>query len=202
MELQPSRLLAIRTDRSLIPPQWTLAQAIAQSVGAGANLVLLAEEDLPRPVRLILARFVRDAVRNRCPWIIVGDAPLAQEAGADGFCTDASITGSHCRACFLLHKVEDTFRRAGNDTGEARLFIAELPWNDPERALGELRAMCERMAGASVLAGTDPPLEYVGDIIASGAQGVLLCAAAMDARARGERVRAYADLLFRGIESG
>ncbi|MGC8668065.1 MAG: hypothetical protein ACP5VE_08135 [Chthonomonadales bacterium] len=192
MELPGGYLLAVRTDRSLIAPHWTLAQAVAQSVGAGANLVIMAEEDLPRSARFVLARFVRDAVHGRCPWIVVGDARLAEEVGADGCCLDASgdalaVGGSHGLRAVRITRAEEAALAKHAD-----FAILELDWSSLNSALDAVGRMRRSLPGLPLLAGTDPPLEAVQDLCNVGAQGVVLCAQAMDVQRRGEVVEAFA----------
>lgn len=196
MELPRGRLLAIRTDRALVPPNWTLAQAVAQSVGAGANLVIFAEEDLPRPARLALARFVGNAVHGRCPWVVAGDASLALEAGAAGYCLDAGDEGPEPPAGTLLRGARIASVEAIGMARAADYAVVEVDWSRPESATGTLERACSVLAGVVLLAGTDPPLEAVDRIMELGLQGIVLSAYAMDGRLRGRIVEAYAARLW------
>jgi thiamine-phosphate pyrophosphorylase len=79
---------------------WTLAQAVAPAVTGGCNLVVLREADLPAGPRSAVARFVRDGVRERVPYLLAGDPALALAVGADGVhleATDAGVAGARDR---------------------------------------------------------------------------------------------------------
>lgn len=181
-------ILAVVTDRTLLSPNWTLAQAIAPAITGGANLVILRESDLPDTPRLSVARFVRDCVRGQVPWLTSGSPEFAKLAGADGVLLESDSVE---RAKDLLGPDATVGRiiTSLSDTAEVADFaLAVFDWQNPDRAIGQLAELCKHGA---VVAGLDPPVGSVAACMAAGAAGIAVCEAAMSAYNRTQAVAAY-----------
>ena len=187
-------ILAVVTDRTLLSPNWTLAQAIAPAITGGANLIILRESDLPDTPRLSVARFVRDGVRGQVPWITSGTPEFARVAQADGVLLE-SVSESVAQAKDLLGEdaivgviasSRDAAARAAADGAD--FVLAVFDWVDADRVMQQVKSLA---SFAPVVVGLDPPLESVRCCIEAGAAGVAVCDAAMSAYNRTQALAAY-----------
>jgi thiamine-phosphate pyrophosphorylase len=188
----PQPILAVLTDRTLLSPNWTLAQAIAPAITGGANLVILRESDLPDKPRLDVARFVRDGIRGRVPYLISGSPEFAALTEADGVLLE-SDSAEHARNVLGARAIVGSILTSSEALEEDVDFaLAVLDWSDPKRAIGIVEKLSQR---TSLVAGLDPPLESVAPCMAAGAAGIAVCEAAMSAYNRTQAVAAYREAL-------
>jgi thiamine-phosphate pyrophosphorylase len=186
-----------------LTPNWTLAQAVAPAVTGGANLVVLRETDLPNGPRLTVARFVKEGVQGRVPYLLAGAPRLAVEVGADGaHLEDDTASVAEARAILGPERllgihvltIEDAL--LAEEEGANYLFI-EGDWTDGPSVLPRLRKI-RKATSLPILIGTDVPLERVAACMMAGASGVAVCSPAMAGYNRTEAMRAYVEAL--GVE--
>ena len=194
MSERPARLILL-TDRTLLSPTWTLAQAVAPAVTGGIDLVVFRESDLPSGPRRTVARFVRDGVGGRVPFVTSGSPQFSRECGADGVHVE-SASVAEARAELgpdawvgYTATTLDSGRQACEEGAD--YLLINVDWQSPDSALQALHAYAA--VGCPIIAGIDPPLERVAPCLAAGATGVALCRIPMSAYNRGEAVRAYVE---------
>jgi thiamine monophosphate synthase len=182
-------ILAVVTNRLLLPPFTTLAQAVAPAVTGGASLVILDEADLPRAPRLAVARFVRQALRGRADLLVTQDEAVARDCGADGVVCAPEHVGNVRMARVV---------RLAPDFGDPQplFMVAEGDWQHPEEALAHLEAAV-RVGSVPVLAGWDVPVEHAPCCIQAGAAGVCASLSLMQAEDRAAVSRAYLEAMRR-----
>ncbi len=186
----------LMTDRRLLSPMWTLAQCVAPTVTGGVNLVVFCETDLPVSPRLTVARFVRDGVGGRAPYLLAGDPAFAMKAGAEGaHLEDEERSVAEARAQLgpnrLLGATVQTLDGAQRAEAEgADYLLVYLDWARPDEALSILRVYCEAVS-IPVIAGLDMSVEQAAACRAAGAAGVAICAPGMAAYDRTAAARAY-----------
>src|SRR5579872_5388333 len=142
MPALPDPCLLLLTDRTRLTPMWTLAQAVAPAVTGGCNLVVLRETDLPAGPRATVARFVRDGVRGRVPYLLAGDPALALQAGADGTHLEgADVAVAEARAHLgperLLGVTVRNVEEAQRAEEDADYLLIEYDWSRQERGGGD-----------------------------------------------------------------
>jgi thiamine monophosphate synthase len=187
----PLPTLLLLTDRTLLTPNWTLAQSIAPCITGGVNMVVFREDDLPDKPRLILSDFAKDGVAGRVPYLVSGGPEFALKAGADGLqiepCRDGSRTDqSPVLAARHLLEPDRILGVAISSLDSLKSCQAEgvgyallhLDWTNPEPALGMLERYCQT-ASIPIIAGLDMPAECAGKCIRVGAAGVAICKVGM-----------------------
>ncbi len=192
--------LMIVTDRTLLSPNWAMAQAIAPAITGGATAVIFRETDLPPGPRRAVACFVKDGVRGQVPLIVAGDPRFAVSIGADGVLIEnqslsvdeaRSIVGSRSHVGAAATSLEQA---AEVSSAGADFVLINLDWNDTNRSL-ELLLRYAEMCSAPVIAAMDMPVSTVAKCLGAGAAGVAICEPAMAAYNRTSSVRAYAGAL-------
>jgi thiamine-phosphate pyrophosphorylase len=196
----PTPCLMLLTDRTQLTPNWTLAQAIAPAITGGVNLVVLRETDLPSGPRQTVARFVKDGVKGRVPYVLMGDPRLAQEIGADGVHLEGeNLAVAAVRAEIgnerLLGVTVQTLEEAqlAGEAGADYLLIY-VEWSQSEAALNIVREFC----GSSkipVIVGPDVPLEQAGACRTAGAAGVAITSQGMAAYDRTSAAQSFSNAL-------
>jgi thiamine-phosphate pyrophosphorylase len=176
-----------------------LAQAVAPAVTGGVNLVVLREHDLPPAPRLSLARFVREGVGGRVPFLVTGSPDWIEKAGADGFHLEEGIAPvAKARAAIGPHRLLgvtlDPAAQPPEDLLQADYLLLPLNWQNPGTLLPRLRQWTERYP-LPVIAGVDPPQELVSHCLEAGASGIALSGLVMRAYDRTAMVRTYARAL-------
>src|SRR5688572_15902704 len=136
----PRPCLMLITDRTLLTPNLTLAQAVAPAVTGGVNLVVLRETDLPQGPRLTVARFVLDGIRGRTPMLTSGDPEFAMAAGADGVMVEDYSQAVAARARIGPDRIlgvalSSAESIAEAESAEADFGLLNLDWADSENAL-------------------------------------------------------------------
>ena len=195
----PAPCLAAITDRTLLSPNWTLAQAIAPAVTGGINFVIFREGELPLSARQNLWEFTRDGVRGRAP-IITSDSPqFARDVGAEGVHLEGDASVHDARAIvgpdsYVGVTIRDPGHALSAASEGANYGLDVLDWSQPESALGLLRAICSGTS-LSIIAGVDMPVDSVADCLRAGAAGVAVCTAAMSAYDRTAAAKSYWDAL-------
>lgn len=179
--------LAVVTNRLLLPPYTTLAQAVAPAVTGGASLVILDEADLPRTPRLAVARFVQRAIRGRAGLFVTQDEAAARDSRADGVVCAPEQAGDVRMSRVVRFAPE-------SDDPQPLFMVAEGDWRHPEEALAHLEAAL-RMASVPVLAGWDVPVEQAARCIQAGAVGVCASSSLMQAEDRAAVSRAYLEAM-------
>lgn len=195
----PKPTLLLLTDRTLLPPGMPLAQAVAPAVTGGVNLVVLREHELPAAPRLAVARFVRDGVRGRAPFLMTGPPDLVEKAGADGLhLEEESASVAEVRAAIGPERLLGATLHASTLHAEkvegADFLLLPLDWKNPEASLAVLRE-CAGQYALPVIAGIDPPVRLVPACLEAGATGVAICEPAMRAYDRTAAVKAFANAL-------
>lgn len=192
----PQPCLAVVTDRTLLTPLWTLAQAIAPLVTGGANLVIFREVDLPDTPRLSVARFVADGVRGRVPWIAAGAPEFARKAKAGGVLLEENEPDIPAARAILGPEALIGVAPAALDAArlaartDADFMLLNLDWSEPEKAISTLTAYLVLFTGP-VIAGIDPATTDIPAILPTGASGVAICRPAMAGYDRTALARAY-----------
>lgn len=186
------------TDRTLLTPNWTLAQAIAPAVTGGANFVLFREADLPPVPRTSVFRFVVDGVKGRVPLVVQGTPDWCVKVGALGVHLEGgNVSISEARAQIgpdrWLGVTATTLDEAAAAL-DADYVLIYVDWSDPPSAL----KIVERFASASqvpLMVGPDVPLEHAAACLSAGAAGICVIHAAMAAYDRTGELRRYAAAL-------
>ena len=196
MERIPIPALMLITDRTLLTPNWTLAQAIAPAVTGGVNIVLFGEIDLPRTPRLTVARFVLDGIRGRAPMICSGDPEFAQAAGAQGVLAVSVSEAAAAREAIGPDGILGVMLRSPEslshaESARADFVLLNLDWTESASATEMISRFRSGMR-IPIIAGIDPPLDAAADCRNAGAGGVCICAPGMSAYNRTDAVRAYA----------
>lgn len=184
-------VLAVVTDRTRLAPRWALAQAVAEAVTGGANLVILNEPDLPRPALATLARFLRDGIAGRASWVLVGSAESARACGADGALVGVGDLAA-ARHALGESGLLGAIVRSESDARaaiHADFFYAAVDWAASD-TLSLVTALC-RAASVPVIAGMDPTPDQARAARAAGAAGIALCQGPMAAEHRAALVREY-----------
>lgn len=192
----PRPILLLLTDRTLLSPNWTLAQAIAPAITGGANVVVMREADLPDNPRHSVARFVRDGVRGQVPLLYSGSPEFALEAGGDGILIEDVLESvAAVREVLGPEKIigvaiqsRDAALRA-RDEG-ADFLLAAWNWSDSDAALTGVRILAAAVE-IPLIAGVDMNPGLAARCMEEGAAGIAICAPAMSAYNRTETVRAY-----------
>ena len=192
----PNPLLALVTDRTLLTPNWTLAQAVAPAVTGGANMVLFRETDLPPVPRLAVARFVLDGIRGRAPMICAGDPDFALNAGAQGVLVESDEAAPAARAAIGPERILGVLFTSAEsvafaESAGADFALLNLDWTNGDTAL-ETISRIRDATGIPLIAGIDPPLEAARDCMKAGAAGLCIRAPGMSAYNRTMAVREYA----------
>lgn len=196
----PSPCLLLLTDRTRISPNWTLAQAVAPAITGGCNLVVLRETDIPSNHRLTVARFVRDGVKGRIPFLIGGDASLAAGIGAQGVHLSAAGPGvavareSLGPDALIGVSVRDRTEAEMASAEGADYLLIEYDWSAPDRVWEHFRELRTGLT-VPVIIGTDMDVALVPDCVVARAAGVAICAPAMSAYDRTSACRAYVEAL-------
>ena len=196
----PACPLVLLTDRTLLTPNWTLSQAIAPCITGGVNMVILREAELPINARLTIARFAKDGIGGRAPFIVSGTAEFADKAGADGLLIeDQDDSVIEARGILGLNRILgvvssslETMRNA--QSGGADFALVALDWNDPSAALSVLQRFCGA-ASIPVIAGVDMDLPLAPRCFGAGASGIAVCSVGMASYDRTGAVRKYSDAL-------
>ena len=195
----PSPCLAAITDRTLLSPNWTLAQAIAPAVTGGVNFVIFREDELPSSARLTLCAFARDGVRGRAPLVTSGSPEFTSDAGAEGIHLedDSSITAARARVgpdCYVGVTIRRPEHARAAASGGADYGLAILDWSYPDRALKLLLSICSGIS-LPIIAGVDMRVESVADCMRAGAAGAAICSPVMEAYDRTAAAKSYWDAL-------
>ncbi|MEP6754677.1 MAG: thiamine phosphate synthase [Chthonomonadales bacterium] len=192
--------LAVLTDRTLLPPTWTLGQALAPAVTGGVDLVILQEYDLPKVPRKTVAEFVADGIRGRAAYVIAEGVDLAEAIGA---------TGVHLHGDIQL--VQQARERLGEDAligytaksldeiSTAKEYGADyvlvcLDWSDANSALATLKRYATESL-IPVLAGADVPMNQAANCLLAGAEGITIISTAMDSPDRAGKMQEYKQAL-------
>jgi thiamine-phosphate pyrophosphorylase len=192
----PSPCLALLTDRTRVSPNWTLAQAVAPAITGGVNLVVFREDDLPRTPRRTVARFLKEGIKGRVPWVVMGGVELAADAGADGAHLELSAqTAVGARQALepdrlLGVTVQDVDSARAAREARADYLLVYLDWSAPETAFATLATFVNAV-DTPILAAADPPLDLVPALLRIGAAGVGIIEPGMAAYNRTEACRAY-----------
>jgi thiamine-phosphate pyrophosphorylase len=188
----------VLTDRTLLTPNWTLAQAIAPAVTGGANFVLFGETDLPSTPRTSVFEFVKDGVRGRVPLVVQGDPDWAMKVGANGVHLEGDgPTAEEARSVVGADKsigVTITTLDQAAALGAANYALIYVDWSEPDRAL----EVVKRYAAASpvpLIVGPDIPLEHSQPCLLAGAAGIGVTTAPMSDYDRTGSLRRYAEAL-------
>ena len=200
MRLIPARPLLLLTDRTLLTPNWTLSQAVAPCITGGVNMVVLREAELPDNPRLTIARFVKDGVGGRVPFLLSGTPEFALKAGADGLLIeDQSVAPVEARRVVgpdlvlgIVTPSIDSLRAA--QSGGADFALVALDWSNPDTALNTLQEFCRAFV-IPIIAGVDMDSSFVPRCIQAGAEGVSICSVGMASYDRTGAVRKYSELL-------
>ena len=80
----PRPIVALVTDRNLAGGPDALADAVAQAVDNGVNLVQMREKDLPDAVQLALAQQLREVTNGKALLFVNDSISIAEASGADG----------------------------------------------------------------------------------------------------------------------
>ena len=194
----PRPCLMVLTDRTLLTPNWALAQAVAPAIMGGANFVVFREADLPPVPRASVFRFVRDGVRSRVPLVIQGTPETALRLEADGVhLENVQATTTEAREQLGVDRwvgrtvttLDDAAHAGHTDYG-----VIHLDWSDPAAALRVVEHYVA-VSRVPLVAGSDVPVEYAAECLKAGASGVGIMLAAMAAYDRTSAVRQYADAL-------
>jgi thiamine monophosphate synthase len=192
--------LFVVTDRTLLTPQWTLAQAIAPAVTGGATGVIFRETDLPPVPRKSVASFVRDGIRGRVPLIAAGDPSFASSIGADGILVESnSVPIDAARDAVGEDGIVGVVVTTTSDpelsrASKSSFAFVNLDWENPSMALEAIRRFSS-LTAVPIVVGIDPPVEACADCLRAGASGIAICRPAMEANDRTAGVRAYAEAL-------
>jgi thiamine-phosphate pyrophosphorylase len=203
MAVFPDPALMVLTDRTRLTPQWTIAQAVAPAITGGANVVVLQETDVPAAHRRTIARFVRDGIKGRVPFILAGEPEFALELEADGVHLehlDYEVTGTFDARVAQARSVLgdrrligitvsslDAARAAGG--GGADYVLIYLDWSDGDAAIRTVAAYAPIVR--RLIAGPDVPLEHAAACRAAGAAGIAVIEAGMSAYNRTEALGKY-----------
>jgi thiamine-phosphate pyrophosphorylase len=196
----PSPCLMLLTDRTQLTPNWTLAQAIAPAITGGVNLVVLRETDLPVGPRQTVARFVKDGIKGRVPYIIMGDPRLAMEAGADGVHLEGEgLTTAAARAQIGSERLLGVTVQSLEETRQAQAEGADyllmyLEWSQPDATLSILKQFSEG-CNIPVIVGPDVPLEQAAACRAAGAAGIAITSPGMAAYDRTSAAESFREAL-------
>ncbi len=190
----PTPCLAAITDRTLLSPNWTLAQAIAPAITGGVNLIILREAELPTAAYRTIFEFVRDGIKGRVPLVLFNRPDMA--AAADGLVLPGQADEiKQARAQIGKGKLLGGVIRGAEHVREisaagADFGLAVLNWADPDHALDLLHTLCST-TDLPILAGIDPPLDVVRRCISAGGAGVAICSPVMSAYDRTAAARNY-----------
>jgi thiamine monophosphate synthase len=193
----PSPILAVVTDRTRLSPNWALAQACAEAVSGGANLLILAETDLKPEHRAKLAEFLLQAAKGRCPVIALSHAEFAHNTHLHGALVAVpaeleparQVLGPAAALGVVLQHPADAASCSSAD-----FVLAVLPWNTPYQAFAQLQMLLQTCP-APVVAGLDMTTEQAAECLQMGARGIALCSAAMCSEDRSAELARYAQAI-------
>jgi thiamine monophosphate synthase len=196
----PIPCLMLLTDRTLLPPNWTLAQAVAPCVTGGVNLVALREADLPAGPRKTVARFVRDGIRGRCPLLLAEGALREMPDDADGVVLEEDAPVGETRAALGPERPLGVMVRtpeAAQAAEGADFALVLFDWTGRDAAQRIIARIADFRAatGLPLIAGLDAPVEHVRACVAAGASGIALCSVGMQSADRAAAMRAYREAL-------
>jgi thiamine-phosphate pyrophosphorylase len=199
MPALPKPCLMVLTDRTLLTPNWTLAQAVAPAVTGGANVVLYREADLPSTPRTSVFRFLQDGVKARVPIIVQGDPEWAVRVGADGVHLEgAGHSPAEARAIVGSDRfvgVTVTSRTDANALGsDVDYAFIHVDWTEPNQTM-KLIETYWISSSVPLVVGPDVPLKHAAGCLTLGATGIAVTQAAMSAYDRTDALRRYAEVL-------
>ncbi len=195
--------LYLITDRSILPPGYSLPDAVREALEGGVKCVQLREKDLAPGSLFSLALELRELTRRYGAKLLINDrADVALACAADGVhLTSASLPVAEVRKIIgpkhligvSTHRLDEilTAEKSGADfvTFGPVYFTPSKAAFGPPVGLEKLTEVC-RLSGLPVFALGGVKMERLDEIMDSGAAGVALISAILsfpDAGSRTER---------------
>jgi thiamine-phosphate pyrophosphorylase len=213
MRKLPLPSLFLLTDRTLLTPNWTLAQTVAPCITGGATIIVFREDDVPDKSRLVVFDFVRDGVGGRVPIIVSGSPEFAIKAGADGLQIEQTIWSGGSEAAqspiSAAREVLGPDRIVGvaisslesldvAQSGGADYALIVPDWTNPKSAVGIIGRYLQA-ASIPIIVGLDMPVACASMGMDCGAAGVAICSVGMASYDRTSAVREYWAALSRKL---